>query len=122
MPHAHHADLVMRHVPVRREVVPPHRLPLLVPTTAQGTELPSLVARAPASSNTSSSGEKPTSSLTTTVLPVVLGAGYVLENSPRGQPGSMQLTVDQRSHHMCHRRPDFPSPETCEETDAGRRR
>lgn len=79
MPHPHHADLVMRHgPPVRREVIPPHRLPFLVPTTVQGTHIPSLVARAPSSSGTAlTGGDKPTSSLTTTVLPVVLGAGYV---------------------------------------------
>ncbi|KAJ5570389.1 uncharacterized protein N7459_009819 [Penicillium hispanicum] len=82
MPH-HHADLVMGHYPVRREVIPSKRLPLLLPTsTVLGSGLPTLVARAPSSdstdSSTCSSGsncEKPTSNLTTTVLPVVLGAG-----------------------------------------------
>jgi len=73
MPH-HHADMVMRHNPVRRDVVPSHRLPFLVSTPSQNLDMPSLVARAPVSSET---GEKPTSSMTTTVLPVVLGAGYV---------------------------------------------
>ncbi|OQE18469.1 hypothetical protein PENFLA_c021G05129 [Penicillium flavigenum] len=73
MPHAHHAGLVMRNH-VRRDVIPPHRLPFLVPSTSSiATNLPSLVARAEAS--TTVTGEKPTSNLTTTVLPVVLGAG-----------------------------------------------
>ncbi|CAG8193754.1 unnamed protein product [Penicillium nalgiovense] len=72
MPHAHHAGLVMRnHV---RDVIPPHRLPFLVPSPSSiATKLPSLVARA--ESSTTVTGEKPTSNLTTTVLPVVLGAG-----------------------------------------------
>ncbi|KAJ5683214.1 hypothetical protein N7462_006379 [Penicillium macrosclerotiorum] len=76
MPHAHHAGLVVRNAPVRREVIPSDRLPLLVPTTTAttGAGFPSLVVRAPASTE-SSSGEKPTSNLYTTVLPVVLGAG-----------------------------------------------
>ncbi|KAJ5191157.1 uncharacterized protein N7498_010142 [Penicillium cinerascens] len=75
MPH-HHADMVMRHTLLPREVVPSHRIPFLVPTASQNLNMPSLVARAPASSETGSSGgEKPTSSMTTTVLPVVLGAG-----------------------------------------------
>ncbi|KAJ5150571.1 uncharacterized protein N7500_010760 [Penicillium coprophilum] len=73
MPHAHHAGLVMRNH-LRRDVIPPNRLPFLVPTTSSiATKLPSLVARAEAS--TAITGEKPTSNLTTTVLPVVLGAG-----------------------------------------------
>lgn len=76
MPH-HHADLVMGHTHVRRDVVPPHRLPFLVPTTSHLPNMPSLVVRAPASAETTSGGEKATSNLTTTVLPVVLGAGYV---------------------------------------------
>ena len=67
----------------RREVVPSHRLPLLVQTTTTvATDPPSLVARSPSSSETAACGqgsscEKPTSNLTTTVIPVVLGAGYV---------------------------------------------
>lgn len=79
MPHPHHADQVMRRAPVRREVIPPHRLPFLVHTVSQDTQTPALVARAPNGSGpaSSSGGEKPTSNLTTTVLPVVLGAGYV---------------------------------------------
>lgn len=82
MPH-HHADMVMRHTLLRREVVPSHRLPFLVPTASQNLNMPSLVARAPASSETGSGGgEKPTSSMTTTVLPVVLGAGYVMSIQP----------------------------------------
>ncbi|OOQ86618.1 hypothetical protein PEBR_20492 [Penicillium brasilianum] len=79
MPHHHDPNLVMRHSLVPREVIPSVRLPLLVPTTTTmpGAGLPSLVARAPSSSETtgSSSSEKPTSNMTTTVLPVVLGAG-----------------------------------------------
>lgn len=78
MPHPHHADHAMRHAPVRREVIPPHRLPFVVPAVAQDTHSPALVARAPnASGSASPGGQKPTSSMTTTVLPVVLGAGYV---------------------------------------------
>jgi hypothetical protein len=76
MPH-HHADLVMRHTSIQREVVPSHRLPFLVPSASQNAYMPSLVARAPSSETGSGGGEKPTSSMTTTVLPVVLGAGYV---------------------------------------------
>ncbi|KAJ6085921.1 hypothetical protein N7486_010202 [Penicillium sp. IBT 16267x] len=77
MPH-HHPNLMMGHV--QRDVIPSHRLPLLVPTTTVlGMGLPSLVARADSSTSTSScsggSCEKPTSNLDTTVLPVVLGAG-----------------------------------------------
>ncbi|KAJ5810927.1 hypothetical protein N7447_010443 [Penicillium robsamsonii] len=73
MSHAHHAGLVMRNH-LRRDVIPPNRLPFLVPTTSSiATKLPSLVPRAEAS--TAITGEKPTSNLTTTVLPVVLGAG-----------------------------------------------
>ena len=76
MSHAHHAGLVMRHAPVRRDVVPSHRLPFLVPSTTPLATMPSLVARAPESSASgSTNGEKPTSNMTTTVLPVVLGAG-----------------------------------------------
>ncbi|KAJ5882155.1 uncharacterized protein N7529_000827 [Penicillium soppii] len=61
---------------VRRDVVPSHRLPFLVPTTTLVTNMPSLVARAPESSESgTTNGAKPTSNLTTTVLPVVLGAG-----------------------------------------------
>jgi hypothetical protein len=62
---------------VRRDVVPSHRLPFLVPTTTHlVTNMPSLVARAPESSESgTTTGTKPTSNLTTTVLPVVLGAG-----------------------------------------------
>ncbi|KAJ6000273.1 hypothetical protein N7481_000682 [Penicillium waksmanii] len=70
MPHAHH-DMALRHTHARREVVPAARLPLLVPSNTIH-HAPSLVARAPAAEST---GEKPTSNLTTTVLPVVLGAG-----------------------------------------------
>ncbi|KAJ5144105.1 uncharacterized protein N7515_002892 [Penicillium bovifimosum] len=70
---AHHAGLVMRNH-FRRDVVPSHRLPFLAPSaTSIVAELPSLVARAEESGRTT--GEKPTSNLTTTVLPVVLGAG-----------------------------------------------
>lgn len=77
MPHPHHADLVMGRAPVRREVIPPHRLPFLVSTTIQGTHNPSLMARASNPSGAASTeGPKPTSQLMTTVLPVVLGAGY----------------------------------------------
>ncbi|KAJ5655597.1 hypothetical protein N7507_007547 [Penicillium longicatenatum] len=74
MPHQH-TNLVMGHV--RRDVVPSHRLPLLVPTTTHLGGLPSLVVRADSSTSTSTStsSEKPTSNLDTTVLPVVLGAG-----------------------------------------------
>ncbi|KAJ5099252.1 hypothetical protein N7532_006253 [Penicillium argentinense] len=80
MPHAHHIDSAMRHAHVRREVVPAARLPLLVPSSSvQPTQFPSLMARDSESTSSScSSGghcEKPTSNLTTTVLPVVLGAG-----------------------------------------------
>ncbi|KAJ5963362.1 uncharacterized protein N7479_003238 [Penicillium vulpinum] len=57
----------------RRDVVPPNRLPFLVPSTIITTKSPSLVARAESPEPTS--GEKPTSNLTTTVLPVVLGVG-----------------------------------------------
>ncbi|KAJ5149343.1 hypothetical protein N7448_000921 [Penicillium atrosanguineum] len=74
MPH-YHADLVMRHTYVRREVVPPHRLPFLVPNASQIPNMPSLVVRAPASAETTSSQGKATSMTMTTVLPVVLGAG-----------------------------------------------
>ncbi|KAI2794318.1 hypothetical protein POX_a00913 [Penicillium oxalicum] len=83
--HHHDPKLVMRHSIVQREVVPPLRLPLLlVPsaTTLPGTGLPSLVVRAPSSSestDTSKCGgnkcETATSNMTTTVLPIVLGAG-----------------------------------------------
>ncbi|CRL19005.1 unnamed protein product [Penicillium camemberti] len=66
MPHAHH---------IRRDVIPPHRLPFVVPSASSiATQLPSLVARSE-SSSTATAGPKPTSNLTTTVLPVVLGAG-----------------------------------------------
>ncbi|KAJ5176423.1 uncharacterized protein N7482_002300 [Penicillium canariense] len=86
MPHHLHADVdrVMRHSVVRREVIPSDRLPFLVPSiaTAPGAGFPSLIARAPASSETTGTSDcgssgctKPTSNLTTTVLPVVLGAG-----------------------------------------------
>ncbi|CAI7641843.1 unnamed protein product [Penicillium glandicola] len=68
MPHAHHAGLVMRNH-VRRDVIPPNRLSLLVPAT----KLSSLVPRAETSTTTT--GETSTSNLTTTVLPIVLGAG-----------------------------------------------
>ncbi|KAJ5949726.1 hypothetical protein N7454_001310 [Penicillium verhagenii] len=66
--------------PVRREVVPSLRIPLLVPTTTYlSVDLPTLVARDSSSTSTStsssSSSEKATSNLDTTVLPVVLGAG-----------------------------------------------
>ncbi|KAJ5665624.1 uncharacterized protein N7477_008072 [Penicillium maclennaniae] len=74
MPH-HHVDLVMRHAHVRREVVPPHRLPFLVPTASHIPNMPSLVIRAPASAETTASGDKATSMTMTTVLPIVLGAG-----------------------------------------------
>ncbi|KAJ5578965.1 hypothetical protein N7450_007832 [Penicillium hetheringtonii] len=79
MPHAHHA-MALRHTHTRREVVPPARLPFLVPSdSVNPSSVPSLVARAPnadsTSSCTGSSCEKPTSNMTTTVLPVVLGAG-----------------------------------------------
>lgn len=91
MPHAHH-DMALRHARARREVVPAARLPLLVPSDAvpssSSSSFPSLVARAPDSESTSScanggSCEKPTSNMTTTVLPVVLGAGYVDLQAPK---------------------------------------
>lgn len=79
MPHALHHDMALRHTHARREVVPAARLPLLVPSdTINPSTVPSLVARAPDSESTcngGSCGEKPTSNMTTTVLPVVLGAG-----------------------------------------------
>ncbi|KAJ5763333.1 hypothetical protein N7533_002014 [Penicillium manginii] len=70
MPHAHH-NMALRHSHARREVIPTARLPFLVPSDTIH-HAPSLVARAPAAEST---GEKPTSNMTTTVLPVVLGAG-----------------------------------------------
>ncbi|KAJ5787402.1 hypothetical protein N7457_002392 [Penicillium paradoxum] len=74
MPHAHHPGLVMRNHN-RRDVVPSHRLPFLVPTTTSiVTNGPTLVARSEESSEVTT-GEKPSSNLTTTVLPIVLGAG-----------------------------------------------
>ncbi|KAJ5556886.1 hypothetical protein N7494_000801 [Penicillium frequentans] len=74
MPH-HHTNLMMGHI--RRDVIPSHRLPLLVPTTTDlGVGFPSLVVRSDSTStSTSTSNEKATSNLDTTVLPVVLGAG-----------------------------------------------
>ncbi|CDM28053.1 hypothetical protein DTO013E5_4017 [Penicillium roqueforti] len=73
MSHAGHARLAMRNH-VRRDVIPSHRLPFLVPTTSSiPTKLSSIVARSESAEPTS--GVKPTSDLTTTVLPVVLGAG-----------------------------------------------
>ncbi|KAF7714313.1 Uncharacterized protein PECH_008857 [Penicillium ucsense] len=82
--HHHDPELVMRHTIVQREVIPPLRLPLLVPsaTTLPGTGMPSLVVRAPDSATTTdakkcggSTCETATSNMTTTVLPIVLGAG-----------------------------------------------
>ncbi|KAJ5610041.1 hypothetical protein N7510_006760 [Penicillium lagena] len=78
MPHAHHANL---HHPNQREVVPVHRLPLLM--SSSDSTSPALFARAPQPSSTSdcakgSNCTKPESELTTTVLPVVLGAGVPL--------------------------------------------
>lgn len=73
MPHAHHAGLVMRHH--RRDVIPTNRLPFLAPSaTSIVTDIPSLVGRSEEPTAVTS-GEKPVSNLTTTVLPVVLGAG-----------------------------------------------
>lgn len=60
---------------VRRDVVPAHRLPFLVPSTPLATSMPTIVARAPEASESTTNGAKPTSNMTTTVLPVVLGAG-----------------------------------------------
>ncbi|KAJ5907956.1 hypothetical protein N7495_000638 [Penicillium taxi] len=65
----------------RRDVIPSQRLPFLfsAASTTIGSVLPSLVARddstSTASATETSSGEKPTSNLMTTVLPVVFGAG-----------------------------------------------
>lgn len=73
MPHAHHPNLVTR-THNRRDVIPPHRLPFLVPSTTIAPDGPSLVARSEESSG-ATPGAKPTSNMTTTVLPVVLGAG-----------------------------------------------
>ncbi|KAJ5501653.1 hypothetical protein N7453_006470 [Penicillium expansum] len=73
MSHAHHAGLVMRNH-VRRDVIPPNRLSFLVPSTSSiATKLSTLVARSESSEPTS--GAKAASNLTTTVLPIVLGAG-----------------------------------------------
>lgn len=93
MPHHHDLDLVMRHSLVQRDVIPAQRLPLLVPTSTlmPGAGLPSLVARAPSSDSTGCANgancDKAPSNLTTTVLPVVLGAGYVFFIFPLGWSG-----------------------------------
>ncbi|KAJ5281370.1 hypothetical protein N7478_006742 [Penicillium angulare] len=77
MPHHHHlhhrhADPVIE-FPVEGNAFPSDLFPLPVPTPTE-FGLPSLIARAD-STSTGSSGEKSTSNLETTVLPVVLGAG-----------------------------------------------
>ncbi|CAG8043561.1 unnamed protein product [Penicillium olsonii] len=60
---------------IRRDVVPAHRLPFLVPSSTPLANMPALAARAPEASQSTTNGDKPTSNMTTTVLPVVLGAG-----------------------------------------------
>ncbi|KAJ5081435.1 hypothetical protein NUU61_009699 [Penicillium alfredii] len=80
MPHAHHHAGMGHHAPVRREVIPADELPLPVPEIPSfASSTPALVARAPNPDSTSTCNdgdncEKSTSEMTTTVLPVVLGA------------------------------------------------
>lgn len=119
MPHHDHTHRVVR----RREVIPPHRLPFLVPTTTQDTFIPSLVARGPHSSGTpANQGPKPTSTLTTTVLPVVLGAGCVAHYPQRlkSETNDRKLTPYQCPCYLRHRGPNFSAPKTRQEAHAGR--
>ena len=84
MPRHHHADMVRRHHHVEREVLPSEPLPFLFPdSTPTPTNVePDLSRLVPRADNKCAGGhgcEKPTSNLETTVLPVVLGAGYVMQ-------------------------------------------
>lgn len=77
MPHHHHVDMVMRHNHAHPQVAPSEPTPFPLPTpTSLDADLPALVPRAEATC-AGHSCEKSTSNLETTVLPVVLGAGYV---------------------------------------------
>lgn len=119
MPHPDLADRVMR----QRDVIPPHRLPFLISTTTQDSFNPSLLARAHhASATPATSGPKPTSQLTTTVLPVVLGAGYVAQcpQALESETKDKELIHHQCPRSLCYRGSDLSAPEACQEALARR--
>lgn len=88
------------HAPVRREVIPADELPLPVPEIPSfASSTPALVARAPNPDSTSTCNdgdncEKSTSEMTTTVLPVVLGAWYVILEIPILHKGTLRLILN----------------------------
>ncbi|KAB8228509.1 uncharacterized protein BDW43DRAFT_291218 [Aspergillus alliaceus] len=72
---AHHdIHMVIRSPPRRPDIIPSHRLPFLVPETSTIVKRDSDPSQSCSAGDSSSKCEKPTSTTSTTTLPVVLGA------------------------------------------------